>query len=162
MMDVGSAICTLRNPSCLLCPVSADCVALRDDRVAELPGKRARRAAVRRRIAMLVVLSRGEVLLEKRAPSGIWGGLWSLPEVPHGTDPAAALREGYGIEAASVAALQPFEHAFTHFTLEVSPWRIEACRQPAIAAEKALTWLALDDLAGCALPAPVRKLLARA
>ncbi len=162
MMDLGAEICSIRKPACLLCPVSADCVALREDRIDELPAKRARKAAVHRKIAMLVVLSRGEVLLEKRAPTGIWGGLWSLPEVQPNADPAAALREGYGIEAASVEAMEPFQHAFTHFTLEVSPWRIQARRAPAIAAEKRATWLALDDLAGCALPSPVRKLLARA
>ena len=162
MMDVGATICTARNPACLLCPVSADCIALNGDRIAELPGKRTRKAAAHRRIAMLVVLSRGEVLLEKRAPTGIWGGLWSLPEVKPGADPAAALRASYGIEAASVEPMEPFEHAFTHFTLEVSPWRIEARRQPPIAAEKPATWLALADLGGCALPSPVRKLLARA
>jgi A/G-specific adenine glycosylase len=137
-------------------------VALNEDRIDELPGRRARKTAVRRKIAMLVVLSRGEVLLEKRAPTGIWGGLWSLPEVTPGDDPKAALRSGYGIEAASVEAMEPFEHAFTHFTLEVSPWRIHARRQGRIAVDKATTWLALDDLAGCALPSPVRKLLARA
>jgi A/G-specific adenine glycosylase len=142
--------------------VSADCVALREDRIAELPGKRTRKAAAHRRIAMLVVISKGKVLLEKRAPTGIWGGLWSLPEVASDADPAAALRAGYGIEATTVEAMEPFEHAFTHFTLAVSPWRIEARRQPAIAAEKAATWLALADLGGCALPSPVRKLLARA
>jgi A/G-specific adenine glycosylase len=162
MMDLGAVVCTARNPACLLCPVSADCIALGEDRIGELPGRRARKAAAHRRIAMLVVLSRGEVLLEKRAPTGIWGGLWSLPETPPDRDPAAALREGFGMEAASVAPMPPFQHAFTHFTLEVSPWRIEVRRQTAIAAEKAATWLALGDLAGCALPSPVRKLLTRA
>ena len=162
MMDLGAGVCMVRKPACLLCPVSADCVALREGRIDELPGKRMRKAAVHRRITMLVVLSRGEVLLQKRAPTGIWGGLWSLPEVQPDADPAAALREGYGIEAASIEAMEPFEHAFTHFTLEVSPWRIQARRAPAIAAEKGATWLALDDLAGCALPSPVRRLLARA
>ncbi|MEO7741357.1 MAG: A/G-specific adenine glycosylase [Usitatibacter sp.] len=162
MMDLGATLCTVRNPACPLCPVAANCVALIENRVDELPGKRARKAAVHRAIAMLVVLSRGEVLLEKRAPTGIWGGLWSLPEIRLGADPAAALRETYGIEAAKVEPMEPFHHAFTHFTLEVSPWRIEARRAPAIAAEKAAIWLALADLPGCALPSPVRKLLARA
>ena len=161
MMDLGAVICTVRNPACLLCPVAADCSALAEDRIAELPGKRVRKAAPHRRIAMLVVLSKGEVLLEKRPATGIWGGLWSLPEVGVDQDPAAALREGYGIDAAVVTPMEPFEHAFTHFTLEVSPWRIEVRRQPPLAAEKGATWLALADLGGCALPSPVRKLLLR-
>src|SRR5687767_15156000 len=88
MMDLGAQVCTARRPACGACPVAADCVAHIEDRVAELPGKRARRAAVRRRVSMLVVLSGGEVLLEKRAPAGIWGGLWSLPEAEADADPA--------------------------------------------------------------------------
>jgi A/G-specific adenine glycosylase len=159
MMDLGSAICLPRNPQCLLCPVSADCVARLENRIGELPGRRARAPARRRRIAMLVVVSRGEVLLEKRPSPGIWGGLWSLPEAAATERPEAALARDWGIEAVSVEALEPFEHAFTHFTLAVAPWRIHVGKASKLAEGKAATWLALDDIAGAALPSPVRKLL---
>jgi A/G-specific adenine glycosylase len=159
VMDLGADLCGARNPACMLCPVAEDCVARRDERVGELPGRRARAAARRRQVAMLVVLSRGEVLLEKRPSSGIWGGLWSLPEAPAAGDPGTGLRERYGIQAANITPLQPFEHAFTHFTLEVTPWRIDIPKPPAIAAEKGTTWLALGDISGAALPSPVKKLL---
>jgi A/G-specific adenine glycosylase len=158
MMDLGSAICTVRKPACLLCPVCADCVARNEDRVADLPGRRVRRVAPRRRVSMLVVLSRGEVLLEKRPPSGIWGGLWSLPEAPADSDLAPALRS-WGVADAAVEAMAPFEHAFTHFTLVVTPWRVQPRTTLALAADKAATWLALADIASAALPSPVRKLL---
>ena len=160
MMDLGADICAPRRPACLLCPVAADCVARIEERVAELPGKRARAAPKRRRIAMLVVVSRGEVLLEKRPPTGIWGGLWSLPEADAGESPAAALAQ-WGMEAAEIQPLEPFAHAFTHFTLDVVPWRITPRRGAPLAADRPATWLSLADLAGAALPAPVRKLLKR-
>jgi A/G-specific adenine glycosylase len=159
MMDLGADICAVRRPACLICPVGADCVARIEDRVDELPGRKVRAPARRKRIAMLVVLSHGEVLLEKRPSSGIWGGLWSLPEADPQADPQAVLAAEWGIEAASIERLAPFEHAFTHFTLEVAPWRIEAGGARPRAAQKPSTWLALDDLAGAALPSPVRKLL---
>ena len=158
LMDLGAGICTVRKPACLLCPVAQDCVARLEDRVEHLPGRRARRARQTRRVGMLVVLSQGEVLLEKRPPSGIWGGLWSLPEIEPATSPGAALAERWGLQAASIDALEPFEHAFTHFTLEVEPWRVAVRRRPPDTG--AATWLALDDLAGAALPSPVRRLLA--
>ena len=108
---------------------------------------------------MLVVISRGEVLLEKRPASGIWGGLWSLPEAGVADDPARALLDRCGLEATAVEPLAPFEHAFTHFTLEVRPVRL-AVRKPArLAAGAAMTWMPLSELRGAALPAPVRKLL---
>ncbi len=161
MMDLGAAVCLPRNPHCLLCPVSADCIALNENRIAELPGRRPRVAPRRRRIAMLVVVSRGEVLLEKRPSRGIWGGLWSLPEADAAERPEAVLARDWGIEAASVEALEPFEHAFTHFTLEVAPWRIHVRKGTRVGEGKSATWLALSDLAGAALPSPVRKLLGK-
>ena len=159
MMDLGADICGSRRPACLLCPVAADCVARLEDRVAELPGRRARAVPRRRRIAMLVVVSHGEVLLEKRPPTGIWGGLWSLPEADAGEAPAAALARQWGMEADEIEPLAPFVHAFTHFTLDVIPWRITPRSGQRIAADRAATWLSLADLAGAALPAPVRTLL---
>jgi A/G-specific adenine glycosylase len=160
LMDLGAGPCAPRDPQCLLCPVSDDCAARIEGRIDEIPGRRTRAPSPRRRIAMLVVLSGREVLLEKRPPAGIWGGLWSLPEIAADAKPAAALASEWGIAAAEVNALAPFEHAFTHFTLEVTPWRIRARGARRLAEGKAATWLALDDLAGAALPSPVRRLLA--
>jgi A/G-specific adenine glycosylase len=161
MMDLGATICLPRKPACLLCPVNADCVARLENRIDELPGRKVRAPTRRKRVAMLVVVSRGEVLLEKRPARGIWGGLWSLPEADADSKPEEALRADWGLEASCVEPLAPFEHAFTHFTLEVTPWRIEPRKPVALAESKPATWLPLSELAGAALPSPVRKLLQR-
>jgi len=158
-MDLGATICLPRKPMCLLCPVSDDCIARLEERIDELPGRKARSVTRRKRVAMLVVVSRGEVLLEKRPARGIWGGLWSLPEADADSKPEEALRADWGLEASRIEPLAPFEHAFTHFTLEVVPWRIEPRKPVSLAESKPATWLALTDLAGAALPSPVRKLL---
>ncbi len=159
MMDLGADVCAVRNPACLVCPVAQDCVARVERRVHELPAPRVRAAPRRRRIAMLVVASQGEVLLEKRPGSGIWGGLWSLPEADADAAPAPELAARYGIEARSAQRLAPFEHAFTHFTLEVSPWLVHARRPRDRAAEGGTIWLPLAEVSSAALPAPVKRLL---
>jgi A/G-specific adenine glycosylase len=159
MMDLGATVCLPRKPLCLICPVAADCVARREDRIGELPGRKARSTGRRKRTTMLVVIDRGEVLVEKRPPRGIWGGLWSLPEAEPDARPEDALRAAWGIEAARIEPLAPFEHAFTHFTLEVRPWRIEPRKPGTLAESRAAMWLPLSELAGAALPSPVRKLL---
>jgi A/G-specific adenine glycosylase len=159
VMDLGAQVCMPRSPTCAACPVALDCVAFQEGRVAELPGKRARKAPSRKQVQMLVVVSGGEVLLQKRASTGIWGGLWSLPEIEAGAEPIAALRRALGLAAACSEPLPPFEHAFTHFTLEVTPWLVRTARAAPIAAEHGATWLPLSELAGAALPAPVKKLL---
>jgi A/G-specific adenine glycosylase len=160
LMDLGATLCTRAKPQCPRCPVAGTCVALRDGRTAELPGRGKAKPAAVRGTMMLVVVSQGEVLLDKRPPSGIWGGLWSLPEAPTGTDAAAWCAGALGVAPARVAALPPFTHAFTHFKLEVVPWRIDVRRRGARAAEGPRMWLALGEAGGAALPAPVKKLLA--
>ena len=158
MMDLGATVCVRRRPLCEACPAAADCVARLEKRIEELPGKRTRAERPRKAIAMLVVVSRGEVLLEKRPSSGIWGGLWSLPEADLGDDPKRALREASGLAATGVERLVPFEHGFTHFTLEIHPLRL-AVAKPSRLASPSMVWMPLSDLRGAALPAPVRKLL---
>ena len=108
---------------------------------------------------MLVVLSHDEVLLEKRPMSGIWGGLWSLPEFPVGGEAVEACERDWGLHCAAASPLPRFEHAFTHFTLEVAPWKVELAGKPPTAFERPATWLPLGDLQGAALPSPVKRLL---
>ncbi len=159
MMDLGADICSPRKPACLVCPVAEDCVARIEARVDELPGRRARKASPRRQVGMLVVLSHDEVLLEKRPMTGIWGGLWSLPEFAMDADASSALQRDWGLEARAATQLPRFEHAFTHFTLEVAPWKIEIEGTRDAVFERQATWLPLQDLGGAALPSPIRKLL---
>ncbi len=159
LMDLGAGVCLAREPRCAACPVARDCVARASGRIGELPEPRAPRERPRRRIAMLVVLSRGEVLLEKRPTRGIWGGLWSLPEAEVTAAPERVLERDWGLAARTIAPLAIFEHAFTHFTLEVTPWRVAARGRARLPAERAGSWLALQDVAGAALPSPVKRLL---
>jgi A/G-specific adenine glycosylase len=161
LMDLGAGVCTTRTPACLLCPVAEDCVARLEDRIGELPGRKAKRAPRTKRIGMLVVLADGDVLVEKRPPSGIGGGVWSLPEIEADQDPASAMAARWSVENARIVALAPFTHAFTHYTLAVSPWRVVPRRTPSGVETSGASWLPLADLRGAALPSPVRELLTR-
>ena len=88
LMDLGATLCKRARPDCPRCPFADDCVANRDGRQAELPAARPRKALPERATVMLVLWHGGEILLLKRPPTGIWGGLWSLPESDSAT-PAA-------------------------------------------------------------------------
>jgi len=157
LMDLGATICTRGRPRCDSCPFTDDCIANRQGRQRELPTARPKKNIPEKSSAMLVLMHAGEVLLEKRPNSGIWGGLWSLPEFPAQDDPLlAASRLGYIAQATS--ELPAFRHTFTHFRLLIQPWRLQVQRIP-IAAEIGQIWLSLDDLEGAPLPTPVRKIL---
>ena len=156
-MDLGATICTRSKPKCGQCPVADDCVARRDGRTAELPTAKPRKALPEREATMLVLIEDGRVLLLPRPPTGIWGGLLSLPELPAGND-AQQEAARLGCTIRSKQALTPISHTFTHFRLTIAPLLCEA-RSADLAAEPGARWLAAADLAQAALPAPIRKLL---
>jgi A/G-specific adenine glycosylase len=153
IMDLGATVC-VRTPQCARCPVSASCVALRDARTHELPRRRTRRAVPERSCVMLLLRDGADrILMERRPSTGIWGGLWSLPEC---ADEAEAARLS-GAEA--LEPLPRFAHQFTHFRLNVTPV-VASARAPQVR-DDARRWIARDEAATLGLPTPVRKLLQR-
>ncbi len=157
LMDLGATLCTRGKPDCPRCPVQATCVARIEGRQAELPTPKARKATPERGTGMLVLRSDGRILLQQRPSPGIWGGLWSLPEF----DPAQGIEAAcaaLGARPEGVYELAAFAHTFTHFRLHVRPWYVPLAQAPA-AAGASHRWIAETELAGVALPAPVRKLL---
>jgi A/G-specific adenine glycosylase len=160
IMDLGATLCTARNPACGRCPVSGDCQALRQDRVAAFPSARPKRERPLRQARLLLVQNaRGELLFERRPPAGIWGGLWCLPIAEPDQDPAGHLLRHYGLSARAGEELPPLSHGFTHFELQLSPLRLHLQGQAAAVREDHLRWI---DVAGAelpGLPAPVARLL---
>jgi A/G-specific adenine glycosylase len=121
IMDLGAGLCTRSAPDCGRCPVQSGCLAARDGRQAELPGARPSRSQPLRHTSFLILMNpAGEVLLERRPPAGVWGGLWTFPECPVEGDPEACCR-ALGLEPLALHRGEPFQHAFTHFRLEIRP-----------------------------------------
>jgi A/G-specific adenine glycosylase len=156
-MDLGATVCIRSRPRCDLCPVAEDCVARRDGRTDELPTAKPRKALPERETTMLVLVNAGRVLLLPRPPTGIWGGLLSLPEVAN-ANAAEAEATRLGCTILDAQALTPLTHAFTHFRLSITPLLCEA-RLTDIATEPGGRWLAAADLPQAPLPAPIRRLL---
>ena len=160
LMDLGAAVCTRTQPRCTECPLAADCVALRRDAIRRFPAPRPKKPLPQRHTQMLVLLHAREVLLEKRAPTGIWGGLWSLPEVAADIDVVALCAHRYGAEVAVHKAMPAVAHSFTHFKLDITPRRLVIARVALRAAAPGVMWLPVSDALGAAIPAPVKRILA--
>ncbi|HET9330160.1 MAG TPA: A/G-specific adenine glycosylase [Steroidobacteraceae bacterium] len=160
IMDLGATVCVRRKPLCLVCPLANGCSARRTGRQHELPAPRRRGARGARRAFMVVALNRaGEVLLERRPDSGVWGGLWCLPEFASATAARAFVRNSLGSCAAAPERLSEIEHAFTHFDLSITPLLVR-CAQPAAAVEDGGSlWYNIRAPARIGLPAPVASLL---
>ncbi|MDR2261651.1 MAG: A/G-specific adenine glycosylase [Azoarcus sp.] len=160
-MDLGAMVCTRARPACERCPLAGECVARVSGRIAELPAPRPRKTLPRRAARMAVVILGQSVLLERRPPAGIWGGLLALPEIPaHIGDIEAWGTRTFGLARVGVRELPAFIHTFTHFTLAIAPWRIDLPAPPRLVAEAAWQWLDFGQIASAALPAPVRRILA--
>lgn len=156
LMDLGATVCTRRRPRCGECPVRALCAALATDRVAALPTPKPRKALPQRRTMMLVLQRAGEILLEKRPPAGIWGGLWCFPEEDADADPVAACARRYGAKVAPGVMLPLVAHGFTHFRLDILPQTAQVKSWPQRAEEPGRLWMSPEDALQAALPAPVR------
>ena len=153
LMDLGATLCTRSRPRCAECPVAAGCIARRDGRQGELPASKPR-AAVPERTSTFVVISDGaRLLLERRPPSGLWGGLLVPPE----GEPAVVLSR-LGLSLLAEQPLPAFKHTFTHFRLTLQP---VLCRVAPSGGgdEPGLEWVAVERAADAGVPAPIRKLI---
>jgi A/G-specific adenine glycosylase len=167
LMDLGATLCTRSSPDCARCPLRERCVAFASGRTGELPVRKPKKTKPEKRAAMLVIVDGGQVLLEQRAGSGIWGGLLSLPEVdghaafdapvPDAKDALAAAGRFGVVE--EVQALLPLVHVFTHYKLHIHPHRIALAQRRAV--EPGFVWWDLADIEKAPLPAPVKKLLSQ-
>ena len=153
LMDLGATRCTRSRPLCDACPLAAACVAKRDNRQADLPTARPR-PAVPERTSCFVLISDGRrLLLERRPPSGLWGGLLVPPE--------GEVDEVLGrlaLQARTRRELPPLKHAFTHFRLTLLPVLCEVDAAPGVA-EAGLEWVEIGRAADAGVPTPIRKLL---
>lgn len=161
LMDLGAGVCVRGKPCCASCPVAADCAAHRRGLTEELPVPRPKKALPHKSTVMLVLQRAGDVLLERRPANGIWGGLWSFPEIAPGDDAAAVCARRYGARVALLPALPVVEHGFTHFRLSITPQRLRVTTLAPCAAEPGHVWLPLAEARTAAIPAPVRRILAR-
>ena len=159
-MDLGATVCTRGRPLCERCPVAESCVARIEDRQASLPSPRPKKHLPTREQIFLVLVDGSRVLLQRRPPSGIWGGLLSLPELPDAADPSRHSRT-LGVEVGGWTELPALTHTFSHFHLVLRPFRALAKARPE-AREAGVQWTERSALDAAALPAPIRRLLAAA
>jgi A/G-specific adenine glycosylase len=162
LMDLGATLCVRSRPRCGDCPVASSCVALGQGRTGELPAARPAKARpVRHALVVIVRDDRGAVLLETRPPSGIWGGLVSLPEFAADLDDArlaSGIGERYALAVELQDRLPELRHEFSHYSLVMHP-RLAVVRGALGAGAAAGHWLHPDALHRAALPAPIRRLL---
>lgn len=153
MMDLGATICTRSSPSCLLCPVSADCIALKENTWQNYPGKKPKTVKPIRKTKFAIIQNaQNAIYLIRRAEQGIWGGLWCFPEIG---EEDHALTE----QADKTEALPVFRHTFSHFHLDIEPIVFTMTKSTAEIREDSGAWVSIEDAMLKGLAAPVVNLL---
>ncbi len=156
IMDLGALVCTRTSPSCDLCPVSADCRALQQDQVELFPSPKPPTRVTDKTICMLVLKdSENRVLLEKRPPSGIWGGLWSLPE----GNSVETIEERMGLTTSGLKALPPVKHRLSHMRMLIQPSIATVGGATRVKSSAEQNWFTAADQSALGLPKPVLDLL---
>lgn len=158
LMDFGATLCTRGKPKCDACPIKPQCQAYQQSLVAQLPTPKPRKPLPEKSVTMMVILKAGEVLLEKRPNQGIWGGLWSLPEIASHEIATEAALSRYGLSCEALETLPTFQHAFTHYKLHISPQPLEVVGQKNGALIN-VVWINVEDAIDAAIPTPVRSIL---
>ena len=121
MMDIGSAICTRTKPKCDLCPVSETCFAKANNVQTKYPASKPKKQLPEKTVMMAVFRYKDEVYLERRASTGLWGGLYCFPEY----ESLEALDSWLSVNNIAFSeepnVLNMFRHTFSHFHLDITP-----------------------------------------
>jgi A/G-specific adenine glycosylase len=165
LMDLGSMVCTPRNPRCPACPLARRCESRRRGIQESIPRKPAKKILPHRDVVVAVIADReGRLLIDRRPGEGLLGGLWEFPggkREPGETLTGALAREireelGIGIEV--LGKIGAIRHAYSHFRVTLHAYR---CRKAGgrVRPGDALRWVAPADLGNFAFPRANRKLL---
>ncbi len=163
IMDLGATLCTRSKPSCLQCPFVRHCVAHQQNIASLLPRKKVTKKIPVRRATFIILKKDHHIYLQKRPNNGIWGGLWSLPEMAGKPEKQAIVsfcQEQWQLSVKHYQTLPAFRHTFSHYHVDIFPILIDADRL----STKTMTaasqiWYNLQHPNKIGLPKPVQSLL---
>jgi len=162
IMDIGALICTRTKPKCLLCPLQKECQGYSSGYPERFPisikslAKRPQKTTY----MLLMVNDDGEILLEKRPPTGIWGGLWSFPECKNLEEIPEYIRVKWDFKHYKKILWKPLPHVFTHFFLMIHPVLIHLSeKQSDVMDADSQVWYSKNASLPGGIPKPVSYLL---
>ena len=160
MMDLGSMVCTRTKPRCGECPLQGACIAYAQGNPIDYPAKKPKNDKPARAVQILMIRNpSGEWLLEQRPPSGIWGGLWSFPEIDPGVDAGDWCEQRWQMPVHECRSWDEFRHSFSHYHLDITPVEVLLPEHPRQVGERAQCWYDVFNPASIGLAAPVKQLL---
>ncbi len=163
MMDLGATLCTRAKPDCDNCPLNEDCKALKLGDQLSYPGKKPRKVMpVRSTILLMVSAENGDIWLERRPNSGIWGGLWCFPELAEEAQASDWCMDRWGVAPQASEHWPPFRHTFSHYHLDIQPLLLTLPTTPeTVMEDQGKLWYNRRKAPKIGLAAPVANLLSK-
>jgi A/G-specific adenine glycosylase len=125
MMELGALVCRPERPECPECPLFKECRAVAGNAVEAYPKREKRKAVPVHHIAAGVVWRKDRVLITRRKPEGLLGGLWEFPggKVLAGETPEAAcireIKEETNLSVEMTEHISRVKHTYTHFRIKM-------------------------------------------
>jgi A/G-specific adenine glycosylase len=163
MMDLGATVCMRVEPQCKVCPLAQHCYARLHKMTALLPRKKITRETPTHTRTFIILKKDHHILLYKRPDKGIWGGLWSLPEIsgePEKEMIKDFCSQHFQFQVGRYQKLTSFKHRFSHYHLIISPVLIKLKKKPAQAmAAIPQIWYNLHQPEKLGLPKPIQSIM---
>ena len=160
MMDLGATICTRSAPKCSVCPIMRECVAYKQNKVNDYPGKRPKRSIpIKTTYFLIIHNSDGDILLERNPPSGLWGGLWVFPQCNR-FEEIDDTCEKRGLRVKKIVPQMTSRHTFSHFHLDYQPVEIilDYDYQQTMKSDDQI-WYNSQNSISLGMPAPIKALV---
>ena len=162
IMDLGAGPCSRTRPACAECPLPAVCRAAADGNPGDYPGRRPKKSLPVRARTFLLLHDGPRILLQRRPPTGLWGGLWSFPECDADQSPQQWCRERLALEVEHRRTGEPLRHSFSHFHLDITPWEAELKNPASMVMEgPPSVWYKQGQSLPGGMAAPVTRLLSQ-
>lgn len=158
MMDLGAGICTRSKPKCDICPLVDSCQAYKQSLTTQLPVSKPKKDKPVKQTYMLALKHKESVLLAKRPSTGIWGGLYTLPESERKLS-LEEIEQLFSVKVKAIAPKSEFRHTFTHFHLDVTPIEIEVEQIISSIRDTSEVWFQLKSDAEFGMSVPTQKIL---
>ena len=163
IMDLGATVCKRNKPLCTTCPVQLDCEAYQLDKTKELPTRKPKKVLPKQERFFALILKGKTLLMVKRPPVGIWGGLWSLPEFETETQCLKFIEKNNFALQKDLCSVDPLLHKFSHYELQLKPLVLNVSKNKQAQSVNELdevTWFELDNIPK-GIATPINKLINR-
>lgn len=160
IMDLGATVCTRSKPNCQFCPLVSACLARIDNKITSIPAPKPKIKKPMKQVYFLCLATNEDsILLEQRPNTGIWGGLWSLPEFD-AIESARSWCATRNIKIIEEYTLPQERHSFSHYHLDYTPLCLKTNNPNHFVMEgNRMLWYKPEQFSSLALAAPIKRLL---